>query len=69
MPLRFVFKGTDQVRGTDTQYVQQLETKQALARQLADLLHFTLKFDKQKMENAQLQNDYSFYRSVGVSRT
>jgi len=43
---------------------KQLETKQALARQLADLLHFTLKFDKQKMENAQLQNDYSFYRRL-----
>ena len=42
--------------------IQQLEQKQALARQLADLLHFTLKFDKRKMENAQLQNDYSFFR-------
>ena len=46
--------------------IQQLEQKQALARQLADLLHFTLKFDKRKMENAQLQNDYSFFRCVCV---
>mgnify|MGYP005699653611 CR=1 FL=1 len=41
---------------------QQLEQKQALARQLADLLHFTLKFDAKKMEKAQIQNDYSSFR-------
>jgi len=46
---------------------KQLEQKQALARQLADLLHFTLKFDKRKMENAQLQNDYSFFRRLSTS--
>jgi len=43
---------------------QQLEQKQALARQLADLLHFTLKFDKKKMENSQIQNDYSWFRRL-----
>lgn len=43
---------------------QQLEQKQALARQLGDLLHFTLKFDKKKMENSQIQNDYSFFRRL-----
>lgn len=42
----------------------QLEQKQALARQLGDLLHFTLKFDKKKMENSQIQNDYSFFRRL-----
>jgi len=42
----------------------QLEQKQALARQLADLLHFTLKFDKRKMEKSQIQNDYSFFRRL-----
>ena len=42
--------------------IKQLEQKQALARQLGDLLHFTLNFDKKKMENSQIQNDYSFFR-------
>jgi len=46
----------------DDNATKQLEQKQALARQLADLLHFTLQFDRRKMENAQLQNDYSFFR-------
>lgn len=45
----------------------QLEQKQALARQLGDLLHFTLKFDKTKMENSQIQNDYSFFRRLSNS--
>lgn len=42
----------------------QLEQKQALARQLGDLIHFTLNFDKKKMENSQIQNDYSFFRRL-----
>lgn len=51
----------------DDNATKQLEQKQALARQLADLLHFTLQFDRRKMENAQLQNDYSFFRRLSTS--
>lgn len=42
--------------------VQQLEHRQALAKQFAQVLHFTLKFDDLKMTNPSIQNDFSYYR-------
>ncbi|XP_070557084.1 CYFIP-related Rac1 interactor B-like [Ptychodera flava] len=41
---------------------QHLETQQALAKQFAEILHFTLKFDELKMINPAIQNDFSYYR-------
>lgn len=41
---------------------QHLETQQALAKQFAEILHFTLKFDDLKMTNPAIQNDFSYYR-------
>ncbi|KAF3857724.1 hypothetical protein F7725_010925, partial [Dissostichus mawsoni] len=46
---------------------QQLEQKQALARQFAHILHFTLRFDELKMTNPAIQNDFSYYRRT-ISR-
>lgn len=42
--------------------LQHLETKQALAKQFAEILHFTLKFDDLKMNNPAIQNDLSYFR-------
>lgn len=42
--------------------VEHLEQQQALAKQFADILHFTLKFDDLKMTNPSIQNDFSYYR-------
>lgn len=42
--------------------VEHLEQQQALAKQFADILHFTLKFDDSKMTNPSIQNDFSYYR-------
>lgn len=39
-----------------------LHNKQALAKQFADILQFTLKFDEMKMNNPAIQNDFSYYR-------
>jgi len=41
---------------------QRLSVKQALAKQFAEILHFTLKFDDLKMTNPNIQNDFSYYR-------
>ncbi|XP_056123510.1 CYFIP-related Rac1 interactor B [Rhinichthys klamathensis goyatoka] len=41
---------------------QHLEQEQALARQFAEILHFTLRFDELKMTNPAIQNDFSYYR-------
>ncbi|KAM6953888.1 CYFIP-related Rac1 interactor B [Aplochiton taeniatus] len=41
---------------------QHLEQEQALARQFAQILHFTLRFDELKMTNPAIQNDFSYYR-------
>ncbi|XP_027024883.1 CYFIP-related Rac1 interactor B [Tachysurus fulvidraco] len=41
---------------------QHLEQEQALARQFAEILHFTLLFDELKMTNPAIQNDFSYYR-------
>lgn len=42
--------------------VEALETKQALAKQWAEILSFVLKFDDLKMNNPAIQNDFSYYR-------
>uniref|UniRef100_A0A3Q2ZBH3 Family with sequence similarity 49 member Ba n=1 Tax=Kryptolebias marmoratus TaxID=37003 RepID=A0A3Q2ZBH3_KRYMA len=42
-------------------------SKQALARQFAHILHFTLRFDELKMTNPAIQNDFSYYRRT-ISR-
>jgi len=39
-----------------------LQTKQALAKQCAEILSFVLKFDDLKMNNPAIQNDFSYYR-------
>jgi hypothetical protein len=39
-----------------------LQNKQALAKQLADILDFVLRFDDLKMVNPAIQNDFSYYR-------
>jgi len=41
---------------------QNLATQQALAKQLADILDFVLRFDDAKMKNPAIQNDFSYYR-------
>ncbi|KAM4605657.1 CYFIP-related Rac1 interactor B isoform 2-T2 [Polymixia lowei] len=46
---------------------QHLEQDQALARQFAQILHFTLRFDELKMTNPAIQNDFSYYRRT-ISR-
>ncbi|XP_034534581.1 CYFIP-related Rac1 interactor B-like isoform X2 [Notolabrus celidotus] len=46
---------------------QHLEQKQALARQFAHIMHFTLRFDELKMTNPAIQNDFSYYRRT-ISR-
>lgn len=42
--------------------LESLEKKQALAKQLAEILSFVLKFDDLKMNNPAIQNDFSYYR-------
>lgn len=39
-----------------------LEGQQALAKQLADIFDFALRFDDAKMVNPSIQNDFSYYR-------
>ncbi|KYR01262.1 FAM49 family protein [Tieghemostelium lacteum] len=39
-----------------------LSNQQALAKQLADIFDFVLKFDDAKMVNPAIQNDFSYYR-------
>jgi len=46
----------------DENVEQRLSVKQALAKQFAEILHFTLKFDDLKMTNPNIQNDFSYYR-------
>lgn len=41
---------------------QSLEGQQALAKQLADIFDFALRFDDAKMVNPAIQNDFSYYR-------
>lgn len=46
----------------DASAEQRLTNKQALAKQFAEVLHFTLKFDDLKLTNPNIQNDFSYYR-------
>lgn len=46
----------------DMNAVEQLEMKQAITKQFAEILHFTLSFDDLKMTNPAIQNDFSYYR-------
>eukprot|EP01121_Diplochlamys_sp_Union-15-3_P014277 TRINITY_DN452_c0_g1_i1.p1 TRINITY_DN452_c0_g1~~TRINITY_DN452_c0_g1_i1.p1 ORF type:complete len:328 (+),score=50.12 TRINITY_DN452_c0_g1_i1:45-986(+) len=39
-----------------------ISTQQALAKQLADVFDFVLRFDDSKMVNPAIQNDFSYYR-------
>lgn len=39
-----------------------LKGQQALAKQLADIIDFALRFDDAKMVNPAIQNDFSYYR-------
>uniref|UniRef100_A0A673VHK6 CYRIA/CYRIB Rac1 binding domain-containing protein n=1 Tax=Suricata suricatta TaxID=37032 RepID=A0A673VHK6_SURSU len=41
---------------------QHLERGQTLAKQFAEILHFTLRFDELKMTNPAIQKDFSYYR-------
>jgi len=41
---------------------QSLQNQQALAKQLADVFDFVLRFDDAKMTNPAIQNDFSYYR-------
>jgi len=41
---------------------QTLGSQQALAKQLADVFDFVLRFDDAKMVNPAIQNDFSYYR-------
>lgn len=45
---------------------ESLASKQALAKQCAELLSFVLKFDDLKMNNPAIQNDFSYYRRYVV---
>ncbi|KAI8918496.1 hypothetical protein DFJ77DRAFT_428342 [Powellomyces hirtus] len=42
--------------------MQNLEVRQATAKQMADVLHFVSLFDELKMGNPNVQNDFSYYR-------
>jgi len=46
----------------ETTTQQHLEQKQALAKQFAEILQFTIKFDDAKMNKPDLQNDLSYFR-------
>lgn len=47
--------------GTDPP-AQNLDSKQALVKQFAEILEFVLKFDEYKMKTPAIQNDFSYYR-------
>jgi len=47
---------------SNNQATQTLKGQQALAKQLADILDFVLRFDDAKMINPAIQNDFSYYR-------
>ncbi len=42
--------------------LEQLEARQALAKQFAHILDFVLRFDELKMKTPAMQNDFSYYR-------
>jgi len=41
---------------------ERIASQQALAKQLADVFDFVLRFDEAKMVNPAIQNDFSYYR-------
>uniref|UniRef100_A0A2K5XF85 CYFIP related Rac1 interactor B n=1 Tax=Mandrillus leucophaeus TaxID=9568 RepID=A0A2K5XF85_MANLE len=43
-------------------FIHSRKREQALAKQFAEILHFTLRFDELKMTNPAIQNDFSYYR-------
>lgn len=47
---------------TDKTAKEHLEIQQATAKQFAEILDFTLRFDDLKMTNPAIQNDFSYYR-------
>ncbi|CAI8055011.1 CYFIP-related Rac1 interactor B [Geodia barretti] len=46
----------------DMPAIQHLEKQQAITKQFAEILHFTLSFDDLKMTSPAIQNDFSYYR-------
>ncbi|XP_042234300.1 CYFIP-related Rac1 interactor B-like isoform X2 [Homarus americanus] len=48
--------------GPEISPTQHLENQQALVKQFAEILEFTLKFDELKMTTPAIQNDFSYYR-------
>lgn len=48
--------------GPEMTPTEHLETQQALVKQFAEILEFTLKFDELKMTTPAIQNDFSYYR-------
>jgi hypothetical protein len=42
--------------------IEALQSRQALAKQFAHILDFTLRFDEMKMCTPAVQNDFSYYR-------
>lgn len=47
---------------SDMTSIEHLEQQQALFRQFAEILDFTLAFDEAKMTTPAVQNDFSYYR-------
>ncbi|XP_065843117.1 CYFIP-related Rac1 interactor B-like [Oscarella lobularis] len=47
---------------SDLRPLDHLREQQALVKQFAEILHFTLTFDDLKMTNPSIQNDFSYYR-------
>jgi len=47
---------------SDDDLKKNLEGQQSLAKQLADIFDFALRFDDMKMINPGIQNDFSYYR-------
>lgn len=46
-----------------------LDEHRALVKQFSKMLEFVLKFDECKMTTPAVQNDFSYYRSVGLFLT
>ncbi|XP_067934588.1 CYFIP-related Rac1 interactor B-like [Watersipora subatra] len=51
-----------QLCSRDMTSMEHLERQQALFRQFAEILDFTLSFDEAKMTTPSVQNDFSYYR-------
>ncbi|XP_076042591.1 CYFIP-related Rac1 interactor B [Oratosquilla oratoria] len=52
----------EELCGPELPPTQHLETQQALVKQFAEIIEFTLKFDELKMTTPAIQNDFSYYR-------